>query len=370
MKKVQRIALIMLSGFVVNSFVLPSHAADRFPLFDIDQRREELTRPEFKDIREGCMAINEKMPDRELEPRNSLVATQGYGTDNGMNNFAWAMILQGGRALAGDKKADEAARKLLLDWANAKALEETPEHYDPYYALKRGLLPTITTFAIVRPQMSKDEQETVKAWLDGLVRRVDATFDGDVDENNHRYLADSVLMLWGGYIGDKRLYKKGVERFEAALADMQADGALPLEDRRGARALWYLRQSLADFTLMAEVGRNKGDDLYALEKNDRSLALLMNHFLNGVQNQGVMLERASENYIPGPSNDFLNPDMGFLDNRGRRHLLAFGEAYRLHAQNEFSRARLETLMLREVDEERPLMDDYIGGNATCFWARP
>jgi poly(beta-D-mannuronate) lyase len=369
MKK-QLIPALVVTAATLGGFSASAYAAKDFPLFDIDSRRQELIRPEFAAIREGCLARKENLPEKGLEPVGTLQATETYGSDRSLNDFAWYMIVQGGRALAGDKKAAEDTGKTLLEWAHAKALEQTPEHYDPYYALKRALLPTITTYAIIRETMSAEEQKTLENWLDGLVRRVDAKFDGDVDRNNHRYLADSVLMLWGGFIGDKALYKKGIGRFETALSDMREDGALPLENRRGARALWYLRQSLADLTLMAEVARNNGDDLYGMEKDGRSLSLLMNHFLNGVYNPGIMLERSSENYIPGPSDNFLSPDMGFLDNRGRRHLLAFGEAYRLHAKEDFSRARFETLMRREVDDERPLMDDYIGGNATCFWAKP
>ena len=57
-------------------------------------------------------------------------------------------------------------------------------------------------------------------------------FDGDVDHNNHRYLADSVLMAWGAYTGDQKFYDIGEKGFMRALGDARADGSLPLETRR------------------------------------------------------------------------------------------------------------------------------------------
>tara|TARA_A200000113_G_scaffold186846_1_gene174119 strand:+ start:5072 stop:6166 length:1095 start_codon:yes stop_codon:yes gene_type:complete len=346
-----------------------SHAAE-FPLFDIEARKAALQTEDYKEIKEMCMAKGASYPEDGLEPVIALKPTKAYGTDRGMNNFAWAMMLDGGRALAGDLEAKKRAAALLLSWAKVGALYESKVHHDPYYAIKRGMIPVIVTYAIIKDEYSFAHQNLVEAWIDKLVRKIDHKFGGDVDHNNHRYLADSLLMLWGAYKDDKTLYQKGIERFEIALKDMEDDGALPLEDRRGNRALWYIRQSIADLTLMAEVAKYKNDDLYNKEIEGRSLALLVNHFIHGVYNQDILLERASENYIPGPSDYFLQQDMGFLDDRGRRHYLGVGELYRISAEDEFSKKRFDMLMKQHVDDERPLIDDYIGGNATCFWAEP
>ena len=89
------------------------------------------------------------------------------------------------------------ARALLARFAAAKAFASTEVEHDAYFALKRTLLPTVVTYAILRDGFDAPTRAAVEAWLDPLVRAVDRKFDGDVDVNNHRYLADAVLTRLG-----------------------------------------------------------------------------------------------------------------------------------------------------------------------------
>ncbi len=343
-------------------------------LFDVKARREQLQTPEYASIRTACMAADVNAPEKEMpKPVAGLKETEGYGTDRALSDFAWYMMVHGGRALAGDAASETLVKTALLEWANANALAQTQEVHDAYYALKRGLLPIIVSYTIVKDDMSTEQRKKIEGWIDPLVRKVDHKFNGDVDMNNHRYLADSVLALWGNVVGDSGLYNKGAERFKIALDQMQADGSLPLETRRGARALWYTRQSIDDLTLIAEVYHRNGDDsLYNMVKDGKSLPLMTNYFVSAVRAPLVILPEAAQNYIPGPSEDFMNQDMDVLKRRGgRRHYMAFSHLYISHyGPTEFSSARLNALMQETAFKELPLIDDYIGGNATCFWGTP
>lgn len=348
-------------------------AAGTGGLFDVAKRKAELATPAFAEIRKACMAQDISQPDDEMpKPIDGLKETEGYGTDRGMSEFSWFIMIHGGRALAGDKASEDIIKSSLLAWADADALSQTQEVHDAYYALKRALLPMIVSYTIVKDSMSKEERKKVEDWIDPLVRRVDKKFDGDVDMNNHRYLADSVLTLWGNVVNANDLYKKGRERFDIFLDQMQPDGTLPLETRRGARGLWYIRQSIADMTLIAEVYDRNGDNLYGMTKDGKSLSLLTNYFVSAVRSPLIILPDSSENYIPGPSDNFLSQDLEVLERRGgKRHYMAFSHLYLKHyGTEEFSASRLNALMKETGFKELPLIDDYIGGNATCFWGTP
>lgn len=366
--------VLMTSVVALGLCVFPQTASAKSGgLFDVAARKKELATPEFSSIRTACMAENIDKPDKEIpKPVAGLKATEGYGTDRSMSEFAWFIMFHGGRALAGDTKSAGLVKTSLLQWADADALKDTEEVHDAYYALKRALLPIIVSYTIIRDDLTDDEQEEIEEWIDPLVRRVDHEFGGDVDMNNHRYLADSVLTLWGDVIGDDDLYEKGKERYEIALSQMADDGSLPLETRRGARGLWYIRQSLADLSLIAEVYERNGDDLFGMVKNGKSLPMLMNYFVSTVRAPLELMPLAAQNYIPGPSPDFINPDMEFLARRGgKRHYMAFAHLYLKHyGENDLASARLSALMKSTGFKELPLIDDYIGGNATCFWGRP
>jgi len=369
-----------MNKFFILLFVLvfstQSHAIDLFKnnvLLDILDRQKLLQTPEYAKIKNACLASkdNIKQPTKDMpKPVLGLKATDGYGSDKSLSHLSWYLMIHSGRAMAGDVTSQSLVKNALLAWSKANALSKTEVKHDAYYALKRGLLPIINSYFIVENSLSKSEQTQIKNWIDPLVRRVDHKFGGDVDHNNHRYLGDSVLTLWGDVVDDKELYSKGRERFEIAINDMRVDGSLPLETRRGSRALWYMRQSLANLTFIAEIYAQNGDDLYSYTKDGKSLSTMMNYFVAGARNPLVVMADASENYIPGPSNDFLNQDMGTFERRGgKRHYMAFAHIYE-QGQNNLSSQRLSQFMNETGYKKRPLIDDYIGGNATCLWGRP
>ncbi len=338
--------------------------------FDPASRTAELARPDRAVAREACLAIPRDPAWADLPPLAALEPTEGYGSDNRSAPFAWAVMVLGGRALGGDEAARADLVRLLTRWAEADALAATPTGHDPAYALKRTLLPTIVAYAIVRPGLPDGERRRIDDWLGGLVPRVDARFDGDVDHNNHRYLADSVLMAWGALVGDDALYRQGLERYRSALADARDDGSLPLEARRGARALWYTRHALTSLVVMAEIARAHGDDLYGVSVGGRSFDLVLSFLTSGLASPLLVETYAAANVIPGPSDDFRTQDLGFLAERAHgRNYMAFVEAIRLLPPRTAPRRLIGQRFDTRTAAERPLIDDYVGGNATCFWAQ-
>ena len=251
----------------------------------------------------------------------------------------------------------------------APAPSPSPETvHDAYYALKRTLLPTIIAYQVIRPALPQRDAEMVASWIDRLVRKVDHRFNGDVDHNNHRTLADSVIALWGSVSGDDELYAIGRRGFDATLAQAKEDGSLPLRTRRGSRALWYMRQTLGSLTLIAEVAAGRGEDLYAADLRQESgkakapLTRVSGYFANVVAEPDLVLPYAAENYIPGPSFAFAEQDLGFSDKRSNgRHYLAFMEALEARRLEASPYRRLRRVLETQAVPERPLIDEIHRG---------
>lgn len=352
------------------SVALPLAATAGVGMFDVEKRRSELKTPAYAAAREACMAKKIKL-DKPPKPIDGLKETEGYGSDNRAEGFSWVIMVLSGRSLAGDAASTKQLGDLLLQWAENDALEDTQKIHDAYYALKRLLMPTITAYLIVKPSYSEDDAETVQEWIDGLVRKVDQKFDGDVDHNNHRYLADNVLMYWGAIIDDNALYQKGVERYNEALNQEQPDGGLPLETRRGSRAGWYMRQSLANLGLIAEIARLKGQNLFALQKDGKDYDRILSYYLSLIRTPLVVIPDAAGNYKPGPEPDFMKQDFGMLAPRPHgRHYMGFAEMLLASYPRNFTYERLKSLMDTRIVKDRPLIDEFAGGNATCFWWKP
>lgn len=339
-------------------------------LFDAELRRTLLGQPAFTNARAACLAIPRDPSWSSLKPIDSLKATEGYGTDGAANDYAWAVMVLTGRALAGDAVSEATLRDLLLTWAKAKAFQNTEAEHDAYYALKRVLLPTAVAYSVLQRGLDEGQRRTLLDWIDPLVRKVDRVFEGVVDRNNHRYLADSVLMTWGAVIGDEALYAKGHDRYRAALAEARADGSLALETRRGARALWYMRQSLASLTVMGELAATRGRDFYDLRVGEANFDRILSYLLNGIAEPSVVMAYSSENYIPGGDTDSRRQDLGFMTKRSHgRHYMAWVEPLVARERTGLATKRLKAMFVRNFRSDRPLIDEFIGGNATCFWGR-
>jgi poly(beta-D-mannuronate) lyase len=337
-------------------------------LFDVEGRRLALQTAELAPIRNSCLSIERDPQWPEMEVVTALSATQGYGTDRSGNDFSWAVMVLSGRSLGGDDQATQDLKTLLLNWARNGAFRDVEVIHDAYYALKRVMLPVSIAYAILKPSLSASEDAELVQWIDPLVRKVDHRFEGDVDINNHRDLADSTLMVWGGITSDRTLIEQGIARYKETVAHARSDGSIPLETRRGSRSLWYMRQTLTSLTVMAEVARGQDIDLY--QGGDASIWPIFGFLVNGLRNPILVNSYAAQNYIPGPQVDYRITDFGFLDARSNgRHYLASLEAIVGRTQSSFAQDRVAHLFKTHALDERPLIDEFVGGNATCFWGR-
>lgn len=367
---VNRLLALACTAFVL-TWSGPSVAAGWKGLLDVEARSAELATASYASIRRSCLAVPIDSKWGRLKPIEGLSTTEGYGSDNKAEDFSWAIMVLSGRTLAGDETAAKRLIDLMLRWAEADAFEKTEEVNDAYYALKRQLLPLATAYSIVEPQLQPQQAETLKAWIDPLVRKIDKIFDGDVDRNNHRVLADSVLGVWGSIIGDEAMMQKGLSRYDIVLSETRLDGTLELEARRGSRALWYQRQTLSSLVILAETARGQGIDLYSHANEDgRTLATLVGAMMNGLSSPALVLVYSSENHIPGPEKNVLKQDLGFLEKRAHsRHYMAWAEALS-NRDDSLAFLRLKGLFDRDIASERPLIDEFAAGNATCFWGHP
>ncbi len=340
-------------------------------LFDVAERRANLALPAFEPVRSACLTI-EVDEAFDMRPIKGLKKTRGYGTDQSAEDFSWVLMTLAGRTLAGDDASEEHLAELLHKWASADAFAYTDKSSDGLFSLKRVLLPTIVAYSIVREGMRETERRVVSHWIDELTTSVDQLLDGDSDHNNHRYLADAVLTAWGAMRGSDHLLARGRDRLRnALLVQMRSDGSLPLEARRGSRAIWYHRQSLASLTVIVAALNLAGDppldDPALAQAWDRSLTF----FLDTIEDPERVFHYAAENYRPGPGSDYTKQDLSFLDRRGHdRHYMAWTElASKFRPYSEPGR-RLASLVAQEIAEERPLIDEFAGGAATCFWNSP
>ena len=70
--------------------------------------------------------------------------------------------------LANRRVVVDAARRLAQVNPTQDALEASPTHYDPFFAIKRTMLPTMVSYRIVADRMTPEDSALVRDWIDGL----------------------------------------------------------------------------------------------------------------------------------------------------------------------------------------------------------
>jgi poly(beta-D-mannuronate) lyase len=77
---------------------------------------------------------------------------------------------------------------------------------------------------------------------------------------------------------------------------------------------------------------------------------------------------AVENVNPGPYRNYKVQDLGFMTERGHgRHYMAWVEAYRARFHASELAQRLQEKLDAFGAAEQPLIDEYVGGNASCLF---
>lgn len=328
---------------------------------------------------ELCGWPTPKPPDEP--PVATIAIDDAGGADNDAGQrFALAVMVTGAAAFGLD---DDGARETLVaaldGWADAGALTSLErDAANAYYALDRILLPTLVAWSLVRaePAVGSRRRERIDRWLRRLVRtRGDlrpAREAGDLAaRNNHAYLAGSVGAAWGALTGDDEYFRSGIAAYRQAIGDLRADGSLPLETERGARALWYQRHAIASLTVIAEIAAVQGYDLYGFERNGRDLHRAVRFLLDAVDEPLLVEGYAAANVKPGAGDDYRTQDLGFLTRRGQvRHYMAWAETYIGRFPGREESRRLEVLLAGRDAAFRPMLDDYSGGPTTCLFRAP
>jgi poly(beta-D-mannuronate) lyase len=128
------------------------------------------------------------------------------------------------------------------------------------------------------------EKHAVLPWMVKVVHQTTDYYDARTQkgqsQNNHLYWAGVEVAAAGIAANNRKLFDWGIETYHEGVSQIQPDGTLPQEMRRGQRALHYHLFALAPLVYLAEFGEVNGLHLYA-EKDYaiKKLATLSAHGL-------------------------------------------------------------------------------------------
>ncbi len=159
----------------------------------------------------------------------------------------------------------ECTLRWLVAWAEGDAMLGTIKKEQAHYERKWLLAGLALSYAKVRGDASRDQRAAIDTWLqalaDGVMKHSDA-YKGE--RNNHYYWEGLAVGATGAVTGNKRQVDWSRKVFDYAMTQIAADGSLPREMSRGARALHYHLFAAAPLVMLESILDVQSPKLVAL----------------------------------------------------------------------------------------------------------
>jgi poly(beta-D-mannuronate) lyase len=142
--------------------------------------------------------------------------------------------------------------------------------------------------------VTPEQQQEILQWITKVVSQSQQYFEAHRKEakgdavNNHLYWAGVEVAAAGIAANDRSLFNWGIATYHVGIAQIQPDGSLPQEMRRGQRALHYHLYALAPLVYLAEFGEVNGLHLYA--EHDYAIKKLVDLCTHGLEDNSFFVK--------------------------------------------------------------------------------
>jgi poly(beta-D-mannuronate) lyase len=154
----------------------------------------------------------------------------------------------------GQLEQAQCALAWLADWADHKAMLGTLTTEQSYYVRKWTLGGLALSYARLKPAAGGAQRQSIETWLRALADATIAHSEAHKGiRNNHYYWEGLAVTAVGGVTREPRYLDWGHKVFDAAMAQVAADGSLPQEMERASKALHYHVFSMAPLVMSASI---------------------------------------------------------------------------------------------------------------------
>ena len=362
---------------------------------DAQARRLELTDAYALDL---CTSSTSP-PESDLL-LHDLKAPADYGLDKRYLDVSSYYRKAASACLRGHDASCTNIQQFALDWAQASKLgrpkgnKDQSLFWNETLSINMRLLSPMMSALGVAEQFSPLTESDRKILDPWLKRKVDQFEHGMRNEgnykggkhgttarraaHNHAIQSSIVAMSYGAWVNDEKYFKTGIEQWRITLKSMRKDGSLPVETRRGARALFYTGRTIAALMQLVERAAVQGIDLNdSAPRRHQTIHNAVTYFIDTVEQPDMVIKYARTNHAPGPSKNYkiqyldgkapfgwIHPYMArFPDHSNTRRLLS-----RRHTGHSEPRSYLTDELDKAIRSRNS--SEWIGVDATCFYANP
>jgi len=279
-------------------------------------------------------------------------APSGYGLDNRFN-FALNKFENFKRPCGGGNiEACENVKRVILDWAKADAAQRTgpsdheAKHWNDTLTVNLWIAsPMMAGYSFVKQIITVPEEEDriIKDWFKKIVKKNQhlmyklkkykkGTQAIGVPRSAHNHALSSAIshMQLGILLNDNKLFKKAFRNYEAAIRYQRKDGSMPIETRRGGRAMFYQARAMTALTTIAIIAENQGYNIWDYEHKGKNFHNIVKFFIDFTENNEIVFKYAKEMKAPGPAKDYKRQDLDGSSSSNWGWLYAYASRFPNH----------------------------------------
>ncbi len=265
----------------------------------------------------------------KVKPVLKVSAPKGYGLDdrfdyalNRFSNFSFPCS-------GGDSVSCKLVAEIILEWAKADAAKRTGpsdgegRHWNDTLTVNLYVAsPMIAAYSFAKQviDIPEADDEIIKKWFKKIVKKnkhllYAETYDyggaSGTPKRAHNHALSSAVahMELGVLLNDNKLFRKAFLNYEAAIKYQRKDGSLPIEVRRGGRAMFYQGRAMNALAVIAIIAEHQGYNIWELDFKGKNYHNLVKFFIDFTENHEIVFKYAKENRWPGPAKNYKVQDL-------------------------------------------------------------
>ena len=265
----------------------------------------------------------------KIEPILKVKAPIGYGLDDRYDyalsrftNFTFPCS-------GGNIEACEHVKNTILNWAKANAAKRTGpsdhegRHWNDTLTVNLYVAsPMLAAYSFAKQIISipQEEDRIIKNWFKKIVKKnqhllYGKTYDyggaSGTPKRAHNHALSSAIahMQLGILIDNDKEFKKAFRNYESAIRHQRKDGSLPIEVRRGGRAMFYQGRAMNALAVIAIIAEHQGYNIWELDFKGKNYHNLVKFFIDFTENNELVFKYAKENRSPGPAKNYKVQDL-------------------------------------------------------------
>ena len=297
--------------------------------------KPELIFPVANENIEGCIFYKNLKPSQnKVKPILDLDAPADYGLDDRYMAFLKFFDLHLNSCGAGEEFACQTTKDIILNWAKVDAAKRTgpsdeeAKHWNDTLTINLWVAsPMLAGYSFVKQVIDVDakEDKIIKEWLEKIVKKnnhlmYSKKYKNDAktqargkprSAHNHALSSAIAHMQLGIMLDDDKYFRKAFRNFQDAIKSQRKDGSLPIETRRGGRAMFYQGRAMTALATIAVISENQGYDIWNVNFKKKNFHNIVKFFIDFTENNEIVFKYAKEMKAPGPAKNYKVQDLRF-----------------------------------------------------------